>query len=129
MSLKSLLLVGLPLTVTPLLSIVTPAQAAQNSKPHLSSVLSSSHDSQILIADRYDGDRDDYRRYGGRDDYRNRRDRDDYRRRGDRDDYRGYNYRNDYQRRGDRDDYRRYDYRNDYRRYDNRPRAGVFLQF
>lgn len=120
MSLKSLLLVSLPLMVTHALSTVTPAQAAQNSKPQLSSVLSSSHDSQILIADRYDGDRDDYRRYGDRDDYRNRRDRDDYR---------GYNYRNDYQRRGDRDDYRRYDYRDDYRRYDNRPRAGVFLQF
>ncbi len=111
MSLKSILLVSLPLMVTHALSTVTPAQAAQNSKPQLSSALSSSHDSQILISDRYDGDRDDYRRYG------------------DRDDYRRYNYRNDYQRRGDRDDYRQYDNRNDYRRYDNRPRAGVFLQF
>ncbi len=63
--------------VTPFISLTAiPAKAASlNSQPQLSSELVSASNSQnpLLISDRYDGDRNDYRWHHDRDDDRWRR--------------------------------------------------------
>ncbi len=114
MNLKTFSLASLPLIVAPLISLTaTPAKAVSlNSQPQLSSklLLASNSHNPVLISDRYDGDRNDYRWH---------RDRDDNRRRGDRDD----------QWRHDRDDYRWHRDSDNYRRYRDRDSAGVIIRF